>query len=63
MLEKIRNMGNQMATLILLSRINLQMGKGFKIVCTDFDSIFEKRGKLFKGGNIIQGRILIKEIP
>ena len=42
------------------------MGKlleAFKIVCNDFDDILEKRGKLFKArGDIIQGRILIKEI-
>ena len=36
--------------------------KGFKILCSDFDHILKKRRKLFKGGDIIQGRILIKEI-
>ena len=35
--------------------------EGFKILCTDFDNIVEKREKLFKW-DIVQGRILIKEI-
>ena len=34
--------------------------KDFKNLCTDFDHILLKEGKLFKG-DIIQGRILIKE--
>ena len=40
------------------------MGKlleAFKILCSDFDHIWGKRGKLFKG-DIFQGRILITEI-
>ena len=42
------------------------MGKlfeGFKILCTDFDHILEKRGETIQEWLLcIQGRILIKEI-
>ena len=40
------------------------MGKlleGFKILCSDFDHFLKEEGKYLKG-DIIQGRILIKEI-
>ena len=43
---------------------HLQTGKlfqGFKIVCTDFLLVLVEKGNLFKG-DIIQGRLLIKEI-
>ena len=41
------------------------MGKifeGFKVLCIDFDQILEKKGGNYSRGDIIQGRILIKEI-
>ena len=41
------------------------MGKlfqGFKILCTNFDHIVEKKGETIQGGDILQGRILINEI-
>ena len=36
--------------------------EGFKILCTDFDDILEKKWGTIQGPDIIQGRILIREI-
>ena len=41
------------------------MGKlfdGFKILYTDLDHILDKKGANYSRGDIIQGRIIIKEI-
>ena len=36
--------------------------EGFKILCSDFDHILEKKCGTYSRGDIFQGRILIKEI-
>ena len=50
---------------ISLNSVRGMMGKlfeGFKLSCTDFDHILEKKGGNYSRGDIVQWRILIEEI-